>query len=297
MPNRSASRRRRSWGQRLVILIPYLWLVAFFLVPFLIVLKISLSQTRDRAAALHAGARSQPQAVQGLRDFFAGLSFDELRAARLATGSISPPICEPRRSRALSTAILLLIGFPIAYGMARAPRALAGRAVHAGGAAVLDLVPDPHLCLDQHPAARRPAQPGAARARHRRCAAGLALRPTPRSSSASSIPICRSWCCRSTPRSRRWTRRCSKPPPISAARAGRRSGWSRCRCRLPGIVAGALLCFIPIVGEFVIPDLLGGSGAMMIGQTLWTRVLQQQGLAGRVGGRGRAARASCSCRS
>src|SRR5437588_516565 len=39
---------------------------------------------------------------------------------------------------------------------------------------------------------------------------------------------------------------------------------------LPGIVAGCLLCFIPIVGEFVIPDLLGGSQSMMIGQTLWT---------------------------
>ena len=39
---------------------------------------------------------------------------------------------------------------------------------------------------------------------------------------------------------------------------------------LPGVVAGALLCFIPIVGEFVIPDLLGGSRALMIGQTLWT---------------------------
>jgi putrescine transport system permease protein len=37
----------------------------------------------------------------------------------------------------------------------------------------------------------------------------------------------------------------------------------------PGIVAGALLCFIPIAGEFVIPDLLGGSRALMIGQTLW----------------------------
>ena len=37
-----------------------------------------------------------------------------------------------------------------------------------------------------------------------------------------------------------------------------------------GILAGALLCFIPIVGEFVIPDLLGGSNALMIGQTLWT---------------------------
>jgi putrescine transport system permease protein len=39
---------------------------------------------------------------------------------------------------------------------------------------------------------------------------------------------------------------------------------------LPGVVAGALLCFIPIVGEFVIPDLLGGSQTLMIGQTLWT---------------------------
>jgi putrescine transport system permease protein len=37
-----------------------------------------------------------------------------------------------------------------------------------------------------------------------------------------------------------------------------------------GIAAGALLCFIPIVGEFVIPDLLGGSRSQMIGQTLWT---------------------------
>ena len=36
------------------------------------------------------------------------------------------------------------------------------------------------------------------------------------------------------------------------------------------MIAGALLCFIPIVGEFVIPDLLGGSQTLMIGQTLWT---------------------------
>ena len=36
-----------------------------------------------------------------------------------------------------------------------------------------------------------------------------------------------------------------------------------------GMVAGVLLCFIPIVGEFVIPDLLGGSDSPMIGQTIW----------------------------
>jgi len=39
---------------------------------------------------------------------------------------------------------------------------------------------------------------------------------------------------------------------------------------LPGIVAGCFLVFIPAVGEFVIPDLLGGADTLMIGKTLWT---------------------------
>jgi putrescine transport system permease protein len=39
---------------------------------------------------------------------------------------------------------------------------------------------------------------------------------------------------------------------------------------LPGIIAGSLLCFIPAVGEFVIPDLLGGSETLMIGRQLWS---------------------------
>ena len=38
---------------------------------------------------------------------------------------------------------------------------------------------------------------------------------------------------------------------------------------LSGVLAGSLLCFVPIVGEFVVPDLLGGSESVMIGQTLW----------------------------
>jgi putrescine transport system permease protein len=38
---------------------------------------------------------------------------------------------------------------------------------------------------------------------------------------------------------------------------------------LPGVIAGCLLVFIPAVGEFVIPDLLGGSQTLMIGRTLW----------------------------
>jgi putrescine transport system permease protein len=38
---------------------------------------------------------------------------------------------------------------------------------------------------------------------------------------------------------------------------------------LPGIVAGSLLVFIPVIGEFVIPDLLGGPDTLMIGKVLW----------------------------
>ena len=39
---------------------------------------------------------------------------------------------------------------------------------------------------------------------------------------------------------------------------------------LPGVLAGSLLVFIPAVGEFVVPDLMGGSDTLMIGKTLWT---------------------------
>ncbi|MGA8402048.1 MAG: ABC transporter permease subunit [Stellaceae bacterium] len=38
---------------------------------------------------------------------------------------------------------------------------------------------------------------------------------------------------------------------------------------LPGVAAGALLVFIPAIGEFVIPDLLGGPGTLMVGKVLW----------------------------
>ena len=45
---------------------------------------------------------------------------------------------------------------------------------------------------------------------------------------------------------------------------------------LPGIVAGALLVFIPASGEFVIPDLLGGPDTPMIGRVLWLEFFQNR---------------------
>ncbi len=39
---------------------------------------------------------------------------------------------------------------------------------------------------------------------------------------------------------------------------------------LPGVIAGSMLVFIPAIGEYVIPALLGGPDTLMIGKVLWT---------------------------
>ncbi|NEX19562.1 ABC transporter permease subunit [Thiorhodococcus mannitoliphagus] len=44
----------------------------------------------------------------------------------------------------------------------------------------------------------------------------------------------------------------------------------------PGIIAGSMLVFIPVVGEFVIPDLLGGPDSLMVGKLLWTEFFSNQ---------------------
>jgi putrescine transport system permease protein len=45
---------------------------------------------------------------------------------------------------------------------------------------------------------------------------------------------------------------------------------------LPGIWAGAALVFIPALGEYVIPELLGGPRAQMIGRVLWDEFFQNR---------------------
>jgi putrescine transport system permease protein len=39
---------------------------------------------------------------------------------------------------------------------------------------------------------------------------------------------------------------------------------------MPGVIAGLLLVFIPALGEFIIPELLGGPDTLMVGRVLWT---------------------------
>ena len=110
----------RRWNAWAIVLLPYLWLVVFFLLPFVIVLKISLSQT----------ALAQPPYVPvfdiaagwaGLIEFVRELSADSFR---LLSSDLIYLLSYLKSLQVafISTLILLAIGYHFAYGIARAPR-------------------------------------------------------------------------------------------------------------------------------------------------------------------------------
>ena len=66
-----------------------------------------------------------------------------------------------------------------------------------------------------------------------------------------------------------WTTRSWKPRRTWGAARSRRSSPSPCPSRSPASWPVPLLVFIPAVGEFVIPALLGGPDTLMIGRVLW----------------------------
>ena len=112
---------------RLAAIAPYLWMVLFFLVPFVLRAQDQPVANRDRAAALCAGIR--PDAgLAAIKAASAGLSLDNFRL--LVSDNLY--VLSYLRSlvvSAVSTSILLLIGYPIAYGMARLPRKWQGVAM------------------------------------------------------------------------------------------------------------------------------------------------------------------------
>src|ERR1700722_11126221 len=111
---------QRSFMTRLVVGIPYAWLAVFFLVPFLIVLKISLSQTAI-AQPPYTPVFDLAAGWDGVRNFFAGLSLDNY--AFLGSDPLYV-LCSVKSLKisAFSTLLLLLIGYPIAYAITRTPR-------------------------------------------------------------------------------------------------------------------------------------------------------------------------------
>jgi len=250
---------------RLAAIAPYVWMALFFLVPFIFVLKISLSQT----------AVAQPPYVPvfdvgdpgAMSRALAMLSSDNFKL--LVSDNLYILSC--LRSvfvAVVSTAILLVLGYPVAFAMARLPQRLQPVAM------MLVIIPFWTSFLIRIYAWINVLQRDGLL---NDLLVSLHIVSTPvvwlSTDSAMYLGIVYSY----FPFMILPLYATLVKQDLTLLEAAADLGCSRRQAfwlvtfplSLPGVAAGALLCFIPIVGEFVIPDLLAGSGKLMIGQTLW----------------------------
>jgi putrescine transport system permease protein len=255
------------WYRRAVIGIPYAWLIVFLVMPFLIVLRISLSQT-ELAQPPYSPVFELTAGWQGVKDFFGALSFSNFRLL-FGDWLYLSSYLRSLTFALVSTLILLAIGIPIAYGMARSPRRLQPALVIAVILpfwtafliriyAWINILQRDGLFNDALLALGIISAPVTWLATDTAIYIGLVYSYLP----FMVLPLYASF----------------EKMDETLLEAAADLGCPRWKAfwlvtlplALPGVIAGSLLCFIPITGEFVIPDLLGGSDALFIGQTLWT---------------------------
>jgi putrescine transport system permease protein len=251
---------------RLAAIAPYLWMALFFLVPFLFVLKISLSQTAI-AQPPYTPVFELGEGWEAIQAAFAALSLDNFKL--LVSDDLY--VLSYLRSlvvAAISTSILLAIGYPIAYGMARLPQRWQGVAM------MLVIVPFwtsfliriyAWINILQHDGLLNQVL----------LALHLVSAPVVWLSTDSAMYLGIVYSYLPFMILPLYATLAKLDPALLEAASDlgaspRQAFWRvTFPLSLPGVGAGALLCFIPIVGEFVIPDLLAGSDTLMIGQTLW----------------------------
>lgn len=249
----------------LVVAVPYLWSLIFFLAPFAIIVKISLSQT----AIAMPPYTPVFDTLAGIGEKLKDLTFDNylwLTEDALYYSSYLTSL----RIAAISTLLLLIIGYPMAYAMARAPKTVRPMLV------MLVILPfwtsflirvyawigilKPEGLLTVLLQSLHILGPDEqVRVYNTEIAVFIGIvysylpfMVLPLYSALEKLDL--------TLLEAASDLGC---PPTKAF-------WViTFPLSLPGVIAGSFLCFIPIVGEFVIPDLLGGSSTNMIGKTLW----------------------------
>jgi len=261
-----SGRRIFARPARLSAIAPYLWMLLFFLVPFGFVLKISLSQTAI-AQPPYVPVFDLTEGWPAIKAALAALALDNFRL--LVSDNLY--VLSYLRSLVVavtSTAILLLIGYPIAYGMARLPKRWQAVAM------VLVIVPFwtsfliriyAWINILQHDGLLNQIL----------LALHLVSAPVVWLSTDSAMYLGIVYSYLPFMILPLFATLAKMEPALEEAASD--LGASPLKVfwliifplSLPGVAAGVLLCFIPIVGEFVIPDLLAGSNSLMIGQTLW----------------------------
>jgi putrescine transport system permease protein len=244
---------------------PYVWLLVFFAAPFLLVAKLSLSHT-VLAIPPYAPRLDLSQGWSGVTAFARALSFETY--ARLAQDRLYlAAYLSSLRFAAEATAILLLIGYPIAYGVARHPPSQRRALVLA---IMLPFWTSFLIRIYAWIALLKPA------GLINQALGALGLGPLALLNSDAGVLIGLVYAY--LPFMVLPLYAVLERQDESLIESARDLGCTRAQAfwrvtfplSWPGVAAGALLCFIPMVGEFVIPDLLGGSSTLMLGRTLWT---------------------------
>ena len=250
----------------ILIAVPYIWLLALFLVPFLIVLKISLS---DLALARppYTPYLDLAKGWEGITTFFAGLDFENFTF--LTTDDLYwKAYLSSLQIAFISTVLTLLVGYPIAYGMAQAAdewrptlmmlvilpfwtsfliRVYSWMGILSQEGFLnqfllwIGVISEPLIILNTNTAVY----------------IGIVYTYLP----FMILPIYSAL----------------EKLDSSLNEAAEDLGCSRLQAfwliTIPlsknGIIAGCFLVFIPALGEFVIPSRLGGSRTLMIGKVLW----------------------------
>ena len=249
---------------RLILVgVPYLWLLLFFAVPFLIVLRMSFSEV---VVAIPPYAPTW-DTWEGVRRFFVELNTENYRFL------IDDPLyrvtyLNSLRIAGTATVLALLVAYPMALAMARAPKAWQGLLL------VLVIVPFWTSFLIRIYAwiaiLRREGL-----LNHALMSLGLIDQPLGLIGTEFAVLLGIVYSYLPFMVLPLYAALERQDPALleAAADLGCRPWAAFWRITLPlsvpGIAAGCFLVFIPAIGEYVIPELLGDARTQMIGRTLW----------------------------
>ena len=254
--------RPRGWHAA-ALAAPWLWLLAFLVAPLLIVLKIAFAEPALAAPPFTA-------LLERLDDGMLALKLSFRSFALLAEDALYwRALLNSIAVAAGSTAICLLIGYPLAYGVARTDPRWRGLLL------MLAVLPFWTSFLLRVYAWKVLLQQGGA-LNALLLAAGLIDQPLQLLYTPGAVHLGIVYAYLPFMVLPLYASLARQEPALleAAADLGARP-FAAFRqvtlpLSLPGIVAGSLLVFIPAVGEFVIPELLGGPDSLMIGRVLWT---------------------------
>ncbi|HZH05273.1 MAG TPA: ABC transporter permease subunit [Lautropia sp.] len=249
---------RARWA---LVGVPYLWLLVFFAIPFLIVLKISFSRLAIAIPPYTPVLEYVDNALSlklNLGNYIGLFTDSQYLQAYLSSIEIA----------GISTLLCLLIGYPMAYAIARLPPSARNIAM------MLVILPSWTSFL-----IRVYAWIGILKPNGLLNDALMALRlidaPLQISNTPTAAYIGIVYCYLPFMVLPLYTNLVKHDQRLleAAYDLGARPWKAFLQITLPlstaGVVAGCMLVMIPAVGEFVIPELLGGPDTLMIGRVLW----------------------------